>query len=1048
MASLWTWGSNRAGQLGFEPVTKGTGVFASREPQLTPRKVLSSGAACIECGNSAMALIKTDGSLWTWGENSSGTLGNGTQESTWEHQHIMDDVVQVSYTLSPSGVAYAIQSDGSLWAWGENYSAYLGFKGGNSTNTGWPVQTVPRKILDGAVRVATGGMHAMALMEDGSLWAWGYNNSGVQGRGSNLPTCYSPSKVLDNVLGASGTGETTKTGESTKTEEITTPSATGFTDVSAGVYYADAVEWAVDNGVTQGTGGGAFSPESTVTRAEAVTFLWRAAGKPAPSATTSSFTDVTDRSAYYYNAVLWAVEQGITNGAGGGRFDLTGTLAYDQIFTFLCRFAGEQASGSDWSSAAVRWANSSGLTDGLLFSAKDACPRADVVYCLWKQLADDGAQAEQEEQKQEAQQELHLTQQQKEFPALVENQALAADIMDALTSGYGKVDLTGYDVDLNDARELAEELADVLWENPYQVEKIVGTMDISGKALHLTIEYIGGSAASGASRAAMEQADLILAQVVTDDMSDYDITKALHDYLVLNCAYDYDNYLHNTIPSESYTAEGALLKGTAVCSGYARAYALLMERAGIPCEYVSGYAGGGHAWNVVQIDGEWYHVDTTWDDPVPDREGYVRYDYFLKSDSYMLANRHTRWISDRTCSSTKYDNADLPDTVEQAQQQQQAQKQEQYAAIRQILEDAIAQLPYQTEAERAGATSDELLSVRYAYVTLDESYSTLTLRDAYQAMADGLKVKYPDLTISYDSEHHGYRIYRNDLVEAAKEVQAAETAARNERKEQRVAEIEAQLQQAIRQGQESCWLEGDYTFSEVGEAYRKVNADGYTVDGYTARVDYALGGYNASKVEIHYYHPVKTEPAQEESREEADTQQTQGVQEEQRFLEQIDAAIDNGELRITLQGGSYPEYPDKPWYYAYRARITAAAAGHTTPGGLVAGKDYTLEGGIDSKTSDYIVTITYPFPEMSDDEALAYFIGMFEDAVRQGQTEVSIRVFDGTQNYSSIVSAAYNTVYTRGYEVDGLVAGVDYNIYTKSSGSGISTWTIQYYAAE
>ena len=60
-----------------------------------------------------------------------------------------------------------------------------------------------------------------------------------------------------------------------------------------------------------------------------------------------------------------------------------------------------------------------------------------------------------------------------------------------------------------------------------------------------------------------------------------------------------------------------------------------MEIAGIPCEYVSGYATGGHAWNLVEIDGEWYHVDTTWDDPIPNREGYVRYDYFLKSDSYM-----------------------------------------------------------------------------------------------------------------------------------------------------------------------------------------------------------------------------------------------------------------------------------------------------------------------------------------------------------------------------------------------------------------------------
>src|SRR5699024_7925294 len=99
--------------------------------------------------------------------------------------------------------------------------------------------------------------------------------------------------------------------------------------------------------------------------------------------------------------------------------------------------------------------------------------------------------------------------------ALTGNQAVAADIMDALTSGYSIVDLTSYDVDLNTARKLAEELADVSGDNPYQVERIVGTMDLSGKALRLEINYIGGTAANGASRAAMEEADAVLEQVVT-----------------------------------------------------------------------------------------------------------------------------------------------------------------------------------------------------------------------------------------------------------------------------------------------------------------------------------------------------------------------------------------------------------------------------------------------------------------------------------------------------------------------------------------------------
>ena len=85
--------------------------------------------------------------------------------------------------------------------------------------------------------------------------------------------------------------------------------------------------------------------------------------------------------------MLWAAEQGITGGTGNNQFSLYGTLTYDQILAMLCRASGETATGNDWSAAAINWAAENGLTDGLTFEAKDSCPRADVVYCLWKQLA-------------------------------------------------------------------------------------------------------------------------------------------------------------------------------------------------------------------------------------------------------------------------------------------------------------------------------------------------------------------------------------------------------------------------------------------------------------------------------------------------------------------------------------------------------------------------------------------------------------------------------------------------------------------------------------
>lgn len=161
----------------------------------------------------------------------------------------------------------------------------------------------------------------------------------------------------------------------------------GFTDVTTGDYYADAVDWAVQHGVTGGTSATTFSPAAAVTRAQAMTFLWRAAGSPEPVSSASPFTDVADPSAYYYKPVLWAAEQGITGGVSATEFGVNIPLAYDQIFTFLCKAAGETLPGSDWSAGAVAWAKQNGLTDQLSFSAKTTCPRSDVIYCLWKQLA-------------------------------------------------------------------------------------------------------------------------------------------------------------------------------------------------------------------------------------------------------------------------------------------------------------------------------------------------------------------------------------------------------------------------------------------------------------------------------------------------------------------------------------------------------------------------------------------------------------------------------------------------------------------------------------
>lgn len=130
----------------------------------------------------------------------------------------------------------------------------------------------------------------------------------------------------------------------------------------------------------------------------------------------------------------------------------------------------------------------------------------------------------------------------------------------------------------------------------------------------------------------------------------------LHDYLATHVVYDYENYLNGTVPPLSSTAYGALVLGTAVCQGYAKAYCLLLSRCGIPSVYVSSSAMN-HGWTMVQLGGSWYHVDVTWDDPVPDTPGSARHQYFLLSDAAIsdAEHRHYGWTADHVCDSTSCD---------------------------------------------------------------------------------------------------------------------------------------------------------------------------------------------------------------------------------------------------------------------------------------------------------------------------------------------------------------------------------------------------------
>ncbi len=173
-----------------------------------------------------------------------------------------------------------------------------------------------------------------------------------------------------------------------------------FTDVPAGTWYTEAVQWAVENGITAGTSATTFSPDLACSRAQMVTFLWRTQGSPAPASAESPFTDVPV-GAWYADAVQWAVENGVTAGTSAATFSPDMTCTRAQMVSFLWRLEGSPAPASAespftdvpagaWYADAVQWAVENGVTAGTssaAFSPDMVCTRAQMVTVLYRCFA-------------------------------------------------------------------------------------------------------------------------------------------------------------------------------------------------------------------------------------------------------------------------------------------------------------------------------------------------------------------------------------------------------------------------------------------------------------------------------------------------------------------------------------------------------------------------------------------------------------------------------------------------------------------------------------
>ena len=735
--------------------------------------------------------------------------------------------------------------------------------------------------------------------------------------------------------------------------------AAGFVDVPQSAYYQAAVDWAVANEITAGTSGTEFSPDETCTRAQAVTFLWRVNGQPNTTGN-NPFADVAAGS-YYADAVQWAVANGITSGTSATTFEPDAPVTRAQVVTFLYRNAGSPSASGSTSFAdvptnayyadAVRWAVSQGITAGTsanAFSPDEICTRAQIVTFLYR-ASDDAPDVPVIEIPEEpvlpeetVQPEQELTDEEiHQMLGEPDIEGATAAIINGLRSMEKRINLGAYNISTTDAIDLTAEISDFRGDNPYYIFSIWATLDDDNTILVVGYQYTPEELAEKLEKEAEEQAvvDAAIASCVTNGMSDYEIAKALHDYLATHNEYDMRLYSGN-LPALSRTSYGALVNRTSVCAGYALAYERLMDQVGIPCEYVTGMTTNGyHAWNIVQIDGEWYHVDVTWDDPTPDREGYVRYKYFLKSDKAMSRD-HISWEASHTCTSTKYDNATIlsPEEEQEAIEKAEEEAREEAVTAEIIIycKQAMSGFPYATEEALRAAetlTADDWRS--YIYFP-DGKYTKADLNTARTKFYAVLEEDYPDYELNRLAQAPDGRWYfeirRNDVVH---EMERREAQAQEELRT-RVAEVALLLQDALKnaQMQHYEYQVTGYTDEEIKLACSDMNQSGYTFDGYTS-ADYRLSVQSGGRVII-----VNRKWAEQEI---------------ERQAEIIRSAIRSGQTEVRLDG-QQADSEISEYYYPSLAADRVGKDGYFFDG-LTAGEDYTLETHINKE--QYVVRITY-----------------------------------------------------------------------------------------
>lgn len=223
-------------------------------------------------------------------------------------------------------------------------------------------------------------------------------------------------------------------------------------------------------------------------------------------------------------------------------------------------------------------------------------------------------------------------------------------VIEQINLGKTQIDVGAYRIPVEDFRDV---MSGVLNSHP-EIFFLTGGYSWSHNYTYVLSVTLGTIAVSDEDKAAFyEEVDKPL-ELIDESMSPIEKALTIHDFIVADIEYSSERYETNTLQSEDYNMLGVVVRKKAVCQGYAEAYYYYMKKLGIPCELVSS---SNHAWNQIQLDGKWYQVDCTWDDPTWDMPGRVRHEFFVKSDAFFDSDP-TTGLGGHNWNSKKYEGND------------------------------------------------------------------------------------------------------------------------------------------------------------------------------------------------------------------------------------------------------------------------------------------------------------------------------------------------------------------------------------------------------